>query len=173
MIGFYEISGFPKVLGCVDGTLIPIKRPPIDVEQAYVCRKGYHAINVQGISDHTLRISNAVAKWPGSSHDSSILNNSQVAELLDTGNLPGVLLGDSGCLHKTTGCLPFSTDKCCKVIIACMKLHNYCMDEKVPLPELHEEHEDPSHHHLASDVIHANDGLSLRNKIIQQVISQS
>ncbi|KAK6172642.1 hypothetical protein SNE40_016257 [Patella caerulea] len=214
MIGFYEIGGFPKVLGCVDGTLIPIKRPPIDVEQAYVCRKGYHAINVQGICDHTLRFTNAVVRWPGSSHDSAILSNSRVAEVLDSGNLSGILLGDSGygckkwlmtplldpksrgeqryntshlktrntierafgvlksrfrCLHKTTGCLPFSTDRCCKVIVACMKLHNFCMDEKVPLPDLQEDDDHPQH--PATEVINARDGLSLRKMIIEQVFS--
>ena len=54
-LGFYRISGFPKVIGAVDGTLIPIKRPPITEEAAYICRKMYHAINVQAVCDSSLR----------------------------------------------------------------------------------------------------------------------
>ncbi|XP_041365203.1 putative nuclease HARBI1 [Gigantopelta aegis] len=60
--GFYEIAGFPDVLGCIDGTLIPIMRPPTNEEVAYVCRKGYHAINIQGICDPDLRFINIVCK---------------------------------------------------------------------------------------------------------------
>ena len=52
---FYDIAGFPNVLGCIDGTLIPIKRPPATEEVAYVCRKGYHALNIQAICDADMR----------------------------------------------------------------------------------------------------------------------
>ncbi|XP_060564401.1 putative nuclease HARBI1 [Ruditapes philippinarum] len=45
---FYEIGGFPNVIGAVDGTYIPLKSPTDD-EHLYVTRKGYHAINVQAV----------------------------------------------------------------------------------------------------------------------------
>jgi hypothetical protein len=45
MYDFYDIKEFPLVLGAVDGTLIPIKAPSVD-EHLYVCRKGYHALNI-------------------------------------------------------------------------------------------------------------------------------
>jgi len=51
MRGFYELAGFPKVIGAIDGTLIPI-RTPFKNEHLYVCHKGFHAINV-------------MAKWHG------------------------------------------------------------------------------------------------------------
>ena len=44
--GFYSFAGFPNVVGCVDGTQIPIFRPNERPEQ-YVNRKGFHSINVQ------------------------------------------------------------------------------------------------------------------------------
>ncbi|XP_048236735.1 putative nuclease HARBI1 [Haliotis rufescens] len=67
-----------QLLGVVDGTLIPIKRPSPNDEAPYICRKGYHAINVQAICDSSLRFTNVVAKWPGSTHDSLIWSSSQV-----------------------------------------------------------------------------------------------
>ena len=47
---FQEKYGFPKVLGCVDGSHIPIVAPSKN-EPPYVNRKGYHSINVQAICD--------------------------------------------------------------------------------------------------------------------------
>ena len=52
---FYAISQFPNVIGAVDGTLIPIVAPATEDEPAYVCRKGYHALNVQAVVDADMR----------------------------------------------------------------------------------------------------------------------
>lgn len=51
---FFSLAKFPGVIGAVDGTLIPILAPKED-EYAFVCRKGYHALNVQGVVDTSLR----------------------------------------------------------------------------------------------------------------------
>ena len=51
MEGFEAIANFPNVVGCVDGTHIRILRPP-EEEYTFVCRKGYHSVNVQVVSDH-------------------------------------------------------------------------------------------------------------------------
>ncbi|XP_069131666.1 putative nuclease HARBI1 [Argopecten irradians] len=92
---FYDIAQFPNVVGAVDGTLIPIISPSRD-EHVYVCRKGYHAINVQGVVDAEMRFTNAVAKWPGSVHDSFIWTNSTLCRRVERGEVDGWLLGDSG-----------------------------------------------------------------------------
>lgn len=65
---FYQIAGFPNVLGAVDGTLIPIIAPK-DNEPEYVCRRGFHAMNVQVVADASLRFTNVVCKLPGSTHE--------------------------------------------------------------------------------------------------------
>ncbi|CAC5360910.1 HARBI1 [Mytilus coruscus] len=49
--GFYDIARFPCVIGAVDGTHIRIQAPS-DNEYAFVNRKNFHSINVQGICDH-------------------------------------------------------------------------------------------------------------------------
>ncbi|CAC5421579.1 HARBI1 [Mytilus coruscus] len=47
---FYEIAGFPNILGAVDGTHIRIKRPHHD-EASFINRKSYPSLNVQAICD--------------------------------------------------------------------------------------------------------------------------
>ena len=65
---FYDMSDFPNVLGAVDGSLILIFAPRKD-EHLFVCRKGYHALNIQGICKANMAFTNIVAKYPGSTHD--------------------------------------------------------------------------------------------------------
>ena len=48
MTKFYSIGAFPKVMGAIDGTLIPI-RAPAKEEHLYVCHKGFQAINVMAV----------------------------------------------------------------------------------------------------------------------------
>ncbi|WAR20097.1 HARB1-like protein [Mya arenaria] len=44
----------PNIIGAVDGTLVPILAPK-DNGVAFICRKGYHAINVMAVCDHEMR----------------------------------------------------------------------------------------------------------------------
>lgn len=46
LTGYYHYSGFPNVLGCLDGTQVRIQAPHQN-EMEYVCRKGFHALNIQ------------------------------------------------------------------------------------------------------------------------------
>ncbi len=92
---FFRIAGFPHVIGCVDGTHIPIKAPS-DREWEFVNRKGRHSINVQLICDAELRIINAVVRWPESTHDARIIRESNVYTTMELNPGVGVMLGDSG-----------------------------------------------------------------------------
>ncbi|MCL4156128.1 UNVERIFIED_CONTAM: hypothetical protein GTU68_019153 [Idotea baltica] len=91
---FYRIGNFPNVIGCVDGTHIPIEKPNIH-EQRFVNRKHYHSINVQGICDSQGKFINVVARWPGSCHDSYILRSSGIWNYMENNPNIGVILGDS------------------------------------------------------------------------------
>lgn len=101
---FYDAYGFPGVIGCVDCTHVaifpPPKNHPIYPEHIYVNRKGYHSINVQLICDDQLKILSVNSKYPGSTHDSFIWNNSNVLPVVQElhTRYPSnyILLGDSG-----------------------------------------------------------------------------
>ncbi|XP_050065116.1 putative nuclease HARBI1 [Aphis gossypii] len=113
--GFNEKFGFQGVVGVVDCTHIAIFPPPINgelyPEHIYVNRKGYHSINTQLICDVNLRILNVCAKYPGSSHDSHIWNQSNVKKLMETlhrnGHSSYMLLGDSGYALRPWMMTPF------------------------------------------------------------------
>ncbi|XP_048240406.1 putative nuclease HARBI1 [Haliotis rufescens] len=95
---FYNISRFPGVIGCIDGTHVRIQAPS-DNEPAFVNRKGYHSINVQAVCDSQGKFTNLVARWPGSTHDSHVFKMSNVRQHLETHHTTlqdGVILGDSG-----------------------------------------------------------------------------
>ena len=106
---FYQVAGFPGVIGCIDGSHIPIVAPHED-EFANVNRKKFHSINVQAICDSNLVFMDVVAKWPGSNHDSFILLTSAIHDHFERGKFGDNcwLLGDSGYPLKQWLMIPFS-----------------------------------------------------------------
>jgi len=72
-----------------------------DVGEIYRKRKGFHSVNVQLVCDGSGYISDVLARWAGSVHDSTIFDNSSLHAKFETGELKGCLVGDSGyaCRH--------------------------------------------------------------------------
>lgn len=94
MEDFYKIARMPRVIGAVDGSLIPIRAPYND-EHMYVCHKGFHAVNAMAVCNAHLSFTNFVCRWQGSIHDSAVFNGSMLhAHLEDGGGQNGWLLGD-------------------------------------------------------------------------------
>ncbi|RXN11623.1 nuclease HARBI1 [Labeo rohita] len=90
---FLRKTGFPNVIGAIDCTHVAIRAPHVN-EYMYVNRKNFHSINVQLICDARMAILNAVARWPGSTHDSFIVRNCSVGNRLEAGaGRDGWLLG--------------------------------------------------------------------------------
>lgn len=103
---FFDMGGFPNVLACVDGTHIPIMQPS-EREWEYVNRKGVHSINIQIMCDSELNIVNYVVKWPGSTHDSRILTQSEIYRHFENNDRNCIILGDSGYPLKSWLMVPF------------------------------------------------------------------
>ncbi|XP_029440514.1 putative nuclease HARBI1 [Rhinatrema bivittatum] len=105
--GFFALGGFPKVLSIVDCTHVALI-PPSTEEEVYRNRKQQHSMNMQVACDHQHVITNVFAKFPGSSHDAHILNQSPLAEYMRAeGSSDGWLLGDSAYTLETWLMTPF------------------------------------------------------------------
>lgn len=85
---FYEIAGFPNVIGAIDCTHVHLK-PPLVNDYAFINRKNHHSVNVQVICDARLSLLNVVARWPGGTHNSFIFKNSSVGRNMQEGLLQG------------------------------------------------------------------------------------
>lgn len=53
----------------------------------------------------------------------------------------GILKSRFRCLHKSGGSLQYNPEKCGKIIMACMYLHNMCVKRRLPLEELLDDEE--------------------------------
>lgn len=104
---FYDIANFPGVIGCIDGTHVAIQEPSENPEQ-YRNRKGYTSINVQVACDPRYKFINIVAKWPGSTHDSFMLRQSNLWDYFQENRHDGLILGDSAYPCKYWLMTPYS-----------------------------------------------------------------
>ncbi|ERL89229.1 hypothetical protein D910_06603, partial [Dendroctonus ponderosae] len=97
MRNFYDIARFPHVIGAIDCTHVKIVSPGGTDAEVFRNRKSYFSINVQGICDANMKFINVVARWPGSSHDATIFNMSNMPTYFEDNRFPNsILLGDSG-----------------------------------------------------------------------------
>jgi hypothetical protein len=99
--GFKKLGRISNVIGIIDGSHIPVKAPhlfPID----YFNRKGYYSIVLQAVVDHKKKFLDICVGWPGSTHDSRILVNSDLYNQFNNQNNLGAIffnkyiLGDGG-----------------------------------------------------------------------------
>ena len=65
---------FKGAIGAIDGSHVPVAVPADEVVN-YTCRHGYTSHNVLAVCDFDMRFIFAVAGWPGSAHDTRILNH--------------------------------------------------------------------------------------------------
>ncbi|XP_066590599.1 putative nuclease HARBI1 [Prorops nasuta] len=101
--GFENNSGFPKIIGAIDGTHINIPAPK-NYPEAYINRKGHYSIHLQAVCDHKCRFLHCYTGHAGSVHDQRVFRQSEIDNyLVDNNKFPdnSHLLGDSAYkLHK-------------------------------------------------------------------------
>ncbi|XP_043937162.1 putative nuclease HARBI1 [Protopterus annectens] len=92
---FFDIAGFPCILGVVDCMHVALRAPP-ENDAFYRNKKNFHSMNMLVVCDAKCLITNVVAKFPGSCHNAYILRQSALANLLDeTNDLGAWILGNS------------------------------------------------------------------------------
>lgn len=91
---FYEINPFPDVVGTVGCTHVKILGQGGEDGEVYRNRKQYFSINVQSVSRADFWFQDIVARWPGSTENSFIFNQSRLKQRFEKDEFtPGVLLG--------------------------------------------------------------------------------
>lgn len=99
---FFGIAGMPSIVGAIDGTLIRIQEVGgIQNKTDSYCRKQFYALNTQAIVDANNKIIDIVARWPGSTHDQTVILNSTIFDRFLNGEFvrngrDSILLGDGG-----------------------------------------------------------------------------
>ncbi|KAH7952848.1 hypothetical protein HPB49_001765 [Dermacentor silvarum] len=96
---FLRRGGIPGVIGYVDGSLIAIIATKGDNKAAYMCRKGFYALNSKFICDAGMRILAVDALRPGSDHDAHVCRTTWLRRRFQEGHIAKAgehLLGDSG-----------------------------------------------------------------------------
>lgn len=97
---------FPKLLGAIEGSHIPILRPRESAAD-YYNRKGFYSVTMQAVVEYRGRFMVVNIGWPGKCHDARVFVNSsvylkgnsgsllpQVTTRLSGVDVPLVLLGD-------------------------------------------------------------------------------
>ncbi|KAJ8965807.1 hypothetical protein NQ317_000435 [Molorchus minor] len=149
---FYRIAKFPRVIGAIDCTHIKIISPGGANAENFRNRKGYFSLNVQVVGDANLYIRDIVARWPGSTHDQTIFNNSLLKARFENNEFVNVehVFNESqirsrnpierlfGVLKRRFPILSLgirlSLDSAKLVIIACAVLHNIALSLNEPDP---------------------------------------
>jgi len=73
----------PNCIGWMDGTHIKLEEAPRADKDSYYDKNKNYSIQVQIICDHTKRIRNFVAGYPGSVHDSRVWNECEISKQID------------------------------------------------------------------------------------------
>lgn len=93
----YLFAKFPKCIGSIDCTHVKIQSPGGDNAEYFRNRKGWFSLNVQTISSANLKILDIVCRWPGSTHDQTVFNNSNIRLRFENGEFNDYcLIGDQG-----------------------------------------------------------------------------
>ena len=79
---FRLLAGMPFVIGCMDGTHVPIVGPH-ENEPQFVNRHGTHSINCMAVAGPDFKFYYVSCKWPGSVADARVYRNSTLSARLE------------------------------------------------------------------------------------------
>ncbi|XP_018564947.1 putative nuclease HARBI1 [Anoplophora glabripennis] len=92
---FFQISGFPNVLGCIDGTYIHLKTPAHKVKSTYVNRHDVTALTLQGICDSERKFLDVFTGVSGKIHDARVYEMSFIKNKINNLEEKHHILGDA------------------------------------------------------------------------------
>ncbi|XP_065300951.1 putative nuclease HARBI1 [Dermacentor albipictus] len=130
--GFLRRGSIPGVIGSVDGSLIAIIAPEGEQKVAFMCRKGYYALNTMFVSDSGYPLE----PWfltPVTGHlpihtAEGRYNTAHAAMWSVVERCIGLLKSPFRCLQRYRA-LHYEPDRAANIVAACAVLHNLCLDE--------------------------------------------
>lgn len=86
----------------------------------------------------------------------------------------GLLKSRFRCLHESGGTLQYLPHKCCKIVVACILLHNYCVQRRIVNPEMLDlEDDDADDPPEAEHPQHRNAlGVATRRELVDNVFTR-
>ncbi|XP_071834205.1 putative nuclease HARBI1 [Apostichopus japonicus] len=135
----------------------------------YINRKRVKSINVQLMCNSRYKITNVVARWPGSAHDSRILQHSSIGAHTRTRvfieQVNGQLKMKFLCLMVG---LHVGPKQACRTIVACAVLFNLAKDMQEPEHEMNQHLPDNPQAEIYPGAAPAA-GLAIRAQIAQEI----
>ncbi|XP_071580824.1 putative nuclease HARBI1 isoform X1 [Temnothorax nylanderi] len=92
---FEEISGFPEVLGCIDGTFIKIRTPAKKIKSTYVNRHDFLSLTLQAVCDANKLFLDVFIGPPNKIHEARIFQLSFLSNEIQNISENYHLLGDA------------------------------------------------------------------------------
>ena len=80
----------------------------------------------------------------------------------------GTLKSRFRCIHQSGGALQYEPDKCVKVAVCCMLLHNYCIERNIPLMD---NIDDDEQQNDDVRVVNVGNGEAARNALVHGVFT--
>jgi DDE superfamily endonuclease len=102
-----EFEKMHGVIGCVDGTYIPVSGKSGEKRNAYICRKGFPAMHAQITCTSKMKITDITTGYPGSVHDARVFRNSSLLLKLQNLSPNFHVLADSAYPLETYMLTPF------------------------------------------------------------------
>lgn len=106
---FKRCQNFPGVIGCIDGTHVPIQVPKNEVSETFRCRKGFFSLNVQMICGPNYEVFDIDPRWPGSAHDATVWSQSDIKQKIESIPHEFHLIGDSAYPLETYMLVPYKS----------------------------------------------------------------
>ncbi|XP_054713774.1 putative nuclease HARBI1 [Uloborus diversus] len=104
---FKRMAGVPDVIGCIDGTHIPIK-VPLEHPESYINRHSFASLVLQGVADNKLKFLDCYVGEVGCVHDARVFSKSFLGQNLRTKvPQPYHILGDKAYPLRSQLLTPF------------------------------------------------------------------
>ncbi|KAJ8671592.1 hypothetical protein QAD02_002851 [Eretmocerus hayati] len=171
---FAEVGACEGTLGLIDCTMVHLCRPCTAEEAYFNHRHGCHCISCEVVCDADYLVL-SLNPFPGSNADPFLYKHSKCSgkmfnEMLThtrcrVEQLFGQLKGRWRCLNKER-MLHYHPKKACKIIVACVVLHNFAKLGGVPIAIQHSD--DLGHYNYCRNLFSYEAGLQEKKNLIRR-----